>query len=332
MGAVTFTVVLRTNSTGAYRRLRQTLKTALRRDQLARDQRQRARRNLCRTPRRHRDHARRKGVIAMKMKDTLLSEEKKQQVTTASPSTVPEVPEDWLAELQRFREAVAYSGRPSVFFGRLFKFKKGDWVFLGGEKEKIPDRSRWIAIMAEARHGWRKFVEVTTEDGDIKRVPEYRVGKISEGYEPLPREDEDLGDLDKAKWKIGLDGKPEDPWKRVAYLPLLSLDGEKVVTFLTDTKTGLPRFYALIDRYAWIGRQHLGQYPIIELRASGYDDKRFAWVHTPDFEIVGWVGRPDPARLLGHAGDGSGGGGGDDGSVEPPPYDIIPGEYEDEQV
>ena len=35
MGAVsTFTVTLRTNSTGAYRRLRRTLKTALRRDQL----------------------------------------------------------------------------------------------------------------------------------------------------------------------------------------------------------------------------------------------------------------------------------------------------------
>jgi hypothetical protein len=34
VGAVTFTVVLRTESTGAYRRLRRMLKTALRRDQL----------------------------------------------------------------------------------------------------------------------------------------------------------------------------------------------------------------------------------------------------------------------------------------------------------
>jgi len=34
MGAVTFTVVLTTEGTGAYRRLRRTLKTALRRDQL----------------------------------------------------------------------------------------------------------------------------------------------------------------------------------------------------------------------------------------------------------------------------------------------------------
>ena len=255
---------------------------------------------------------------------------KKQELmtTVASPPAAPEVPEEYLAELARIRESVARLGRPSFFFGRSLKFKKGEWVLLGDEREKIPDRSRWIGIMAETRHGWRKFVEMATEDGDTKKVPEYRIGKISEGYEVPALET--LGDRDKSKWKTGLNGKLEDPWRQVGTLPLLSLNGEQIVTFVTDTPTGLPRFYQLMERYAWIGRQHLGQYPIIELRASSYPDRRYGRVPVPDFEIVGWVGRPDPARLLGHhSGDGGPVG---DGSEEPPPYDAIPEEYEDEHV
>src|SRR5262249_32614549 len=130
--------------------------------------------------------------------------------TVASPATVPQ---DWLDELTRIQQSVAQLGRPSFIFGRFFKFRKGDWAFIGGEKEKIPDRSGWSGMMTEPRHGWRKFVVVTTEDGDIKSVPEYRVGKISEGWEVPPRES--LGDMDQSKWKIGLNNKIEDPWKRV---------------------------------------------------------------------------------------------------------------------
>jgi hypothetical protein len=265
----------------------------------------------------------------MKTKNALLSvseqqqgEQKKQQVTTvASPSAVPE---GWLEELARFQKAVARNAGQASFFGKMMRFRKGDWV-RGQDKEQVPDRSRWIAIMSEARHGWITWTTVTTEDGDTKRVPVHVIGKISEGYEPPPRES--LGDMDKTQWRIGLNGKLEDPWKKVAYLPLLSLDGETVMTFTTDTPTGLPRFWRLIDKYQWLGRGHVGQDPVIELRASGYEDRRYGWVDTPDFSIVDWVDRPDPARLLGHAGEDSEG----DGFDEPPPHDVIPQEYDDQE-
>src|SRR5262249_54927239 len=191
----------------------------------------------------------------------------------------------------RFQQAAAHNSRPS-FFGKILRFRKGDWL-LGQEREQIPDTSRWIGIMGEARHGFIKWETVTDEDGNTKKVPVHVVGKISDGYQPPPRDT--LGDNDKSQWKIGLNGKPEDPYKPVVYLPLLSLDGEKVMTFTTSTPTGLPRFWQLVDKYQWIGQRHLGQYPVIELRASGYDDRRYGWVRVPDFEIVGWVGRPDPA-------------------------------------
>jgi hypothetical protein len=205
----------------------------------------------------------------------------------------------------------------------MLRFRKGEWI-AGQEKEKIPDRSRWIGIMGEARNGWIKWTTETADDGATKKVATHVVGKIAEGFKAPPREELDC--QDKTQWRIGLNGKVEDPWKEVVYLPLLSLDGEKVMTFTTSTPTGRPRFWNLMDRYGWIGRSHLGQYPIVELQAGGYEDKRFGWVDTPDFGIAGWAGRPDPARLLGH-GDDSGGGkdaaSTGDERPEPPPWDEI---------
>jgi len=252
-------------------------------------------------------------------------QQKKQELMTTtamSPPTAPETPEEFQAELARFREAAANNSRVS-FFGKILRFVKGAWV-LGQEKEKIPDRSRWIAIMGEARHGLIEWTTVIAEDGSTKREPVHTIGKIGDGYQPPPRES--LGKMDKSLWRTGLDGKPEDPIRPCVYLPLLSYpDGEKVMTFTTSTKTGLPRFWQLIERIAWIGQRHLGQYPILELQVSGYDDRNFGWIHVPDWNIVGWVGRPDPALLLGHANNDGG-----DGSEEPPPYDTVP-EYADRE-
>src|SRR5262249_48902140 len=149
--------------------------------------------------------------------DTLSEQQqKKREVTMSSPSTVPE---EWLRDLARIQEAVALNSRPS-FLGRICRFRKGDYV-VGQEKEEVPIGSRWVCVMGEAVHGLEKWTTVTTEDGSIKKVPERRVGKISEGYQPPPRAT--LGDMDKSQWKTGLNGKLEDPWKLVAYLPLLSL-------------------------------------------------------------------------------------------------------------
>jgi hypothetical protein len=224
--------------------------------------------------------------------------QKKGVVTVAPLPAVPAV--EWQDELEKFRNAVAANGKPSVL-GRILRFKKGDWI-LGQEKEKIPNGTRFIAVMNECFHGWIKWDEVLTDDGDRKKVPVHLVGKIVEGFKPPPREELDC--LDPSEWKIGLNGKREDPWKEVIYLPLLSLNGEQVMTFSSDTPTGRPRVWKLIDSYAWIGKRHPGQYPIVELQAGGYEDKRYGWVDTPGFKIVGWTGRPDPALLLGHAAGG----------------------------
>jgi len=221
-----------------------------------------------------------------------------------------QLPAGWQEEMDAFRQAVARWGRPS-FFGRILRFRKGEWL-LGTEKEKVPDRTRFIAVMSEVRHGWLKFLVTVDEDGNEKKTPVHIVGKVVDGFVVPDRET--LDERDRTKWKIGLNGKPEDPWKSVIYMPMVSPDGEMIITFTTSTPTGLSRAWGLIDRYQWIGRKYPGQDPIIELQASSYHDKRYGPVAVPDFKIVGWTKRTDPAALLAPGGSSS-------STEEPPPWD-----------
>jgi hypothetical protein len=215
------------------------------------------------------------------------------EVTSSLPA-----PTGHQAELDRFRQAAVRNTRFTLM-GQGLRFRKGDWLF-GSDKQKIADGTRFTAIMGEARNGWIKW--------NADKTSTNIVGKIADGFEPPPLETLDC--RDEAQWPIGLDGKKQDPWRPVVYLPLVSMDGEQLLTFTSATKTGRPAFWKLVDRYAWAGRKHPGQYPIIEIQATGYQDKRFGWIDTPSFKIVGWTDRPNVAQLTGD------GDGGDDTAAE----------------
>lgn len=198
---------------------------------------------------------------------------------------LPPVPAEYQAELNRFREAAIHNVKFTLM-GQQLRFRKRDWLY-GPEKQKIPGGSRFVGIMNETRFGYIKW--------NADKTAVHVVGKIIDGFKLPPREALDC--QDETKWPIGLDGKPQDPWRLVVYLPLASLDGEQLLTFSSNTKTGRPAFWKLVDRYSWQGRKHPGQYPIIELKATGYEDKRFGWIDTPSFPIVGWTDRPTALEL-----------------------------------
>jgi hypothetical protein len=64
------------------------------------------------------------------------------------------------------------------------------------------------------------------------------------------------------------------------------------------------------------------QFPIVEIQNGGYEDKRYGWIDTPKFEIVGWAGRPDLGLLTG--GDAGGGDESDVKIIDPaPPRDTF---------
>jgi hypothetical protein len=221
----------------------------------------------------------------------------KQQAVVTAPANVPA---EWMDELERLRLAAA--GNIKTFLmGHVLKFVKGKWL-AGSEKTPVADHTRYVALMSEACHGWLKW-----QDNVAVHVA---VGKIASGH-TLP-DRSTLPDRDPEKWPIALSGKKEDPWHMACYLPLVSLDGNELLTFATSVPTGRNPFWKLIDRYAWLGCKHPGMYPIIEIEASGYPDKRFGWVDTPSFKIVDWTGRPDLPQLADHSKDG---GGSDDNAV-----------------
>ena len=232
--------------------------------------------------------------------------EPKQEVVTVELAATPMTPDqraECLAELERFRQAA----RPNLrgyLLGTLLRFKQtgqGDWIY--GDK-KLENGTRLIGLMSYASHGWLRW--------NPDKTAVHIVGRISDGFVPPARAELDC--RDEAEWPIGLSGKREEPWREVIYIPFLSLDGETLFTFAAATKTGRPIAWKFVDRFAWIGRKHPGQWPIVELQAGGFENSFGGWTPTPQFEIVGWTDRPDLTPLIGSDGTADDGG---DAAAEP---------------
>jgi hypothetical protein len=183
--------------------------------------------------------------------------------------------------LDNFRKA-AIDGMRASFLGTLLRFKKGAWIY-GEDKRELAAGTEVVALMNEVRRGYVKWTD--------KKAVAHVVGKICDGFVPPQRDT--LGDTDQARWPIGLSGTREDPWVFAMYLPMKSLDGDDIYTFATSSDGGIQAVYKLIERYAWLGRKHPGEYPVVALNAETYDHPRFGPVHKPKFEIVGWTGRPE---------------------------------------
>jgi hypothetical protein len=232
-------------------------------------------------------------VLTKQAEEQKQQSEQKQQVVTIEQMlpTAPITPEEraqYLAELDRFREA-ARANAKGFLMGSALLFKKGKWL-LGRDKNEIADGTNWIALMNLASNGYLRW------NAD-KTATHRDVGKISEGW-VLP-DRSTLPDRDPAVWPSALSGKCEDPWKECCYLPLVSPDGETMATFATNTPTGVNAFWRYIERYGWLAHRHPGADPIVALEAGGYNDRRYGWVDTPGFRIVGWVGRAAAQKLIG---------------------------------
>lgn len=203
------------------------------------------------------------------------------------------------SEAAAFMRAVASGSRVS-FLGTLLLFKKGVWQ-AGESKEELAEGTRAVALMNEARHGW-----VFWRDKKPIYQPN-KIGKLCNGFE-LPDRDT-IGHLDKSTWPIDVDsGKRKDPWQHTIFLPMQLLDDEiflddEILTFTSSSEGGLSAFYYLSKRYAWLGRKHVGQYPVIELGVETYPHKKYGKIIKPKLENIGWTDRPDVA-LSDDLGDG----------------------------
>jgi hypothetical protein len=98
-----------------------------------------------------------------------------------------------------------------------------------------------------------------------------------------------LGDLDPSQWEIGLDGKPQDPFRHFNYLVLQRGDTGEMFTYTTAWITGRKAVGNLLRHYDRMQRTHPDMYPIVRLQVGGFfhRDERVGWVQTPVFKVVG---------------------------------------------
>jgi hypothetical protein len=192
-----------------------------------------------------------------------------QTVAVTKPAALPAEAGD----LHPFRQAGnAYSKQS------LLLFKDGTYTNFETD-QKVTGTA--LAIMDEARHGWIRWWD--------RRPNAHRIVRVFD--QPLIAPRDTLGDRDEGKWQTGLSGAKEDPWQHTIFLPLVL--GDEPLTFTSRTFGGRGAFYALLKRYGWQGRQHPGQYPVIELLSETFHTQYGGDKQKPKFDITGWMLRPD---------------------------------------
>jgi hypothetical protein len=117
-----------------------------------------------------------------------------------------------------------------------------------------------------------------------------RIGGPLYGGPGLPPR-ESLGDTE-------LIGTDEDPWKTELAVPLLQVDTGELFLFTTMSKTGLGAVGKLLRHFDRMEKSHPGHYPLVQLRAGGFNSAKYGWVHVPVLAVIGRVLRdsaPAPA-------------------------------------
>ena len=169
----------------------------------------------------------------------------------------------------------------SSISGDLAKFdgKEGKFIIAETEEELDSDTD-YVVYADDTLWGLIKFHDDGTQ-------PDRHQGLLYAGYVPPPRDS--LGDLDEADWPIGLSGAGEDPWKLQFYLVLQSTTTQALITFVTSSTTGRRGVSKLLAHYNRMRRTDPDSYPIVRLQPSGYTHKKYGWIHTPSFRVVGRI-------------------------------------------
>jgi len=126
--------------------------------------------------------------------------------------------------------------------------------------------------------GWLSF-----KDGK----PIYAVVRVADRI-PAPRR-EDLGDTDERLWGE----KQEDPWKKVAVLPLFHPETRETFIFSTTTDGGTRAVGSLVNAFVAERRERAGAtLPVVELDNDSYFNNKNKRIFAPILDIIGWTDRP----------------------------------------
>jgi hypothetical protein len=177
-------------------------------------------------------------------------------------------------------ETLAEQSSNQLWFGELLKFQKGDWV-TGPNNEECTE-SELVAIMPGLMTGWIRW-----ED----HFPvEHKMGLVQEGF--VPPALETLSHRDKDLWEVDDNGKPQDPWQDSRYLPMISVNGERIYTFATSTDGGRRLGIApLSGEYGARIKEHPYDLPVVGLSLDSYQhsNRSYGRIKYPVFPIKRYV-------------------------------------------
>jgi hypothetical protein len=179
--------------------------------------------------------------------------------------------------------------------GRLFAFNGQTGIFRTLDDDvEVPSGTQFIAHLADTQKGFIKF----NDDGPPTSV----MVRLDENAK-VPERDE-LGDNDKSKWPIGMNGEPEDPWKPQFVIPMTLYDeGGEVYCYIARGIVAMNSAADLLGRWRFHPKRKAGLLPVIKVISSTYPSKKFggrrpkpmlvidSWV-TPDGETP-----PEPKKL-----------------------------------
>jgi hypothetical protein len=170
--------------------------------------------------------------------------------------------------------AVQEPASASHIVGRLLKFKDGQYFI--DKTELVPSGTLFVANNVVT--GWIRW-----SDG---KPAEFQITRAGDRHP----EREELGHLDQEAWPLGLNKKPEDPWKDTRYLHLINQKSGADLTFVTDSFGGRRAIGDLKAQIANVRNAHAQALPIITLGSINWKTQ-YGEQPRPVFHVVDWIRR-----------------------------------------
>jgi hypothetical protein len=177
---------------------------------------------------------------------------------------------------------------PASIVGRLIKFSKDGKFVTPDDEAEVSEETDFTALVDQTLIGWIKF----NGEGE---APDQVAGLLYDGFILPPRDT--LGDTDQTKWELGLSGAPADPWQHRICIVLQNVKTSELFTYTTSSITGRRACGNLLRHYDRMQKTHPHCYPIVRLKAGGFNhrDPRVGWVPTPVIAAIGRKPRDDAA-------------------------------------
>jgi hypothetical protein len=176
--------------------------------------------------------------------------------------------------LNRFQLPAHPSGMPVRPISTLYH-KQG--VFVVGWGPGTPERAGLSYEVRGSAFGWRRLTR--------NEKPAYVMDDLAK----RTLERNELGDLDRALWRVNDEGEPMDPWKRVAQLSLVRVEDGTPLIFETDAPSAIEEVQKLVEKIRWLARDKGDANPVI-VTGTRQDrnpkNNRTWWV--PTFTITQW--------------------------------------------